>query len=98
MCAGGPFWIGGVVVVATDRPLGFFFDPATTFATADPGMVTTVGQIGYDPAAFGAGETGTAESWLVPADVLAVEGLAGDQCLAGEDTARTGVGGGEDPL
>jgi len=71
------FWIVGVVVVATDRREGFFFDPATVRAATAVGedMQTEIERIAADPAAFAGGSGGRA--WAVPARIAAAEDVPG---------------------
>ncbi len=68
-------WIGGKVVVATDRSPPFFFDPQTILAaeiTAEA-LQTTIAQIAQDPEFFTPEGAGGLDHWVVPAQVIAVE-------------------------
>jgi hypothetical protein len=91
LCAGPAFfWIVGVVVVASDRRDGFFFDPETVRALASVGeeMQTEIERIAADPPAFAA--RGGGRGWAVPARIVAAEGLPG--LLAPCGWERTGLG------
>jgi hypothetical protein len=68
-------WIGGTVVVSTDRPLGFFFDPSDIIAAevTVSEIQVTLAQISLDPDFYAPDGLGAFEQWVVPAAVLAVE-------------------------
>jgi len=91
LCAQGRLeWIGGRVVVATDHPLDFFFDPDEIIvATSAPAAIqTTLDQIRTDPEFFTpTGEGGTPE-WVVPATVLDVESPDSMQCRPATPSPR----------
>ncbi len=76
LCSGPDFfWIVGIVLVATDRRDGFFFDPETVRAISSVGedMQTEIDRIAADPPSF----AGSGRVWAVPARIAAAENLPG---------------------
>ncbi|GIW41700.1 MAG: hypothetical protein KatS3mg076_2277 [Candidatus Binatia bacterium] len=69
------FFVGGRVVVASNRELGFFFDPRTTEVRESPDTdhVTSLGEISANPRAFAEASLSQGVSWFVPAAVVASE-------------------------